>query len=109
MKKGLLLFPVFFAYSVAADDFKNCKVVEIISGGNVNAHIQLNCIVKNVPPCAVAPNYVAFDKTTEEGKSYLTMALAAFATDAVVTGTVNKTSCPAYQGNVPLLISLRMS
>ncbi len=111
MKKATLLS---IALSLTASlsyahDFTGCKVIEIIASGEKNGHIQLNCTVNPRPNNCVAGNYVGFDKSTTEGKQYLSMALTAFARNAKVTGDVDSTSCSPYQGNVPWLKHLRLS
>ena len=97
-----------FSGSLFAHDFDSCKIVEVVAAGAQNGHIQLDCVVKNAPACAGAPSFVGFDKSTEEGKQYLSIALAAFATNANVSGNVDKNACSPHQGNVPLLQHLRL-
>lgn len=91
-----------------ASDFAGCDVVEIVTAGDQNGHVQLSCLVSNVPACAVAANYVGFDKSTPAGKQYLAMFMFAQATNAKVEGSVDRAQCPAWQSNVPLLVHLRV-
>ncbi len=89
-------------------DFEDCKIVEVIVAGVNNAHVQLNCGIQPRPGCASAGTYFAFDKSTEEGKQYLSVVLTAFASNSNVTGNVDDALCSTYQGNVALLTHLRM-
>lgn len=91
-----------------ARDFDNCTVKEIIVAGATNGHVRISCGISPRPTCATAGDYFGFDKSTEEGKQYLSMVLTAYATDALVSGNVHDTLCPASQGNVGLLTHLRM-
>ena len=65
-----LLTIVNSGYAAANNDpiFDNCRVREIVLGGDRNAHAQLDCTIPNRPTCATSGNFVAFDKSTEEGK-----------------------------------------
>jgi hypothetical protein len=94
-----------FSYSM---DFNNCKVIEIIAAGPNNGHVALDCQISPRPACASAGSYFGFDKSTEEGKLYMSIVLTAFASGATVTGFVNDTSCAPHQGNVALLVHLRL-
>jgi hypothetical protein len=100
---GFLVSPL--SYSA---DFDNCRVVEIVSAGPNNAHVNMDCAIAQRPTCAVAGTYFGFDKATEEGKQYMSMVLTAYATGSYLTGKVHDTQCSPYQGNVALLQSLRM-
>ena len=91
-----------------AFDFEDCLVVEVVSAGAKNAHVQLDCVIEPRPECATAGRYFAFDKSTEEGKQYMSMVLTAYATGSKLTGLVNDTQCSPYQGNAALLGHLRM-
>jgi len=91
-----------------AFDFNTCAVVEIVITGDQNAHVQLDCAINNVPPCATANTYFAFDKSTPAGNQYLAMVMAAQAMNAKLTGDVDHSSCPPFQGNVAYLMHLRM-
>jgi hypothetical protein len=93
------------AYSA---DFDNCKVVEIIASGQFNAHAQLDCQIATRPACAIAGSYFGFNKSTEEGKIYMSLILTAFASGSPVTGYVDDNNCSPYQGNVALLTHLRV-
>jgi hypothetical protein len=89
-------------------NFSSCDVVEIVSQGDQqNAHVQLSCVISSPPACAAGNNYVAFDKSTSEGKQWLAMFLMAQATNAKVTGFVHG-YCPAFQTNVAQLAHLRL-
>ena len=94
--------------TVRAFDFNNCQVEEVVVAGVNNAHVRLSCTVEPRPACAVAGNYVGFDKSTAEGKQYLATMLTAFASNSKVTGFVNDGVCSTYQGNVALLEHLRL-
>lgn len=96
-----------FAAPVFAYDFSGCEVAEIVLVGEQNAHVQLSCEVKNLPPCAVAKTFVAFDKSTDAGKQYLALFMSAQAMSGKVTGTVFQT-CSTWQTNVALLGHLRV-
>ena len=100
---GLLIPTISYGF-----DFDNCKVVEVIIAGANYAHVRLNCGIEPRPVCAVASTYFGFDKSTEEGKQYLSVALTAFASNSNVTGFVDDVQCSTYQGNVALLTHLRM-
>lgn len=103
-----LFFCLFVSSSAYSADFENCEVIEVVTMGNQNAHVQLSCIIKQRPVCAVAADYIGFDKSTEEGKIYMSMILTAFATGSKLSGLVDDNQCPAYQNNVALLQHLRM-
>ena len=90
-------------------DFNDCQVVEVVAAGANNAHIQLSCWIEPRPACASSGNYFGFDKSTEEGKQYLSMVLTAFASGAKLTGWVDDAQCPTFQPNVTLLQHLRMT
>jgi hypothetical protein len=88
-------------------DFTDCNVVTIIAEGANNGQVALSCNINNVPICgAQLPAYFGFDKSTEEGKQYLSIVLTAFASGAKVSGAVDHSSCSPYQGNVALLKSI---
>lgn len=106
--KEPILIALLLPFSVAASDFSNCEVVEIVAMGEQNGHVQLSCNVSNFPACATANNFVGFDKSTTAGKQYFAMFLAAQATNAKVEGSIDHTICSPWQGNVPLLTHLRM-
>ncbi|MEP0064411.1 hypothetical protein [Paraglaciecola sp.] len=106
-KIGTLFFACLPITSYSAD-FNDCKVIEIITAGANNGHVLLDCTIEPVPVCAVAPKYFGFDKSTDEGKQYMSVVLTAFASGATLSGYVNDTSCSPYQGNVALLEHLRM-
>lgn len=90
-----------------AQNFINCDVLEIVASGGVNGHANLSCVPAGLPPCAVGMPWVAFDRSTTDGKHYLAMFMMAQATGAKVSGWVNP-SCPAWQNNVALLAQLRV-
>lgn len=95
----------------AAFDFEACSVNEIvIANGDINAHVQLTCKIENLPACATAKTYFAFDRSTESGKQRLAVITAAFAANMKLTGLINKgeNTCPAWQTNVALLTHLRV-
>ncbi|MCC4796840.1 hypothetical protein BCT30_16565 [Enterovibrio norvegicus] len=94
-----------YAYSA---DFDNCKVTEIIAAGPTNGHVALDCIIEPRPACASAGNFFGFDKSTDEGKQYMSMVLTAFASNATLTGYVIDSQCSLHQGNVALLEHLRL-
>lgn len=106
--KFLLLLSFFSVSSANSADFDNCKVTEIISAGPKNGHVALSCMVQPRPACASAGNFIGFDKSTEEGKQYMAMVLAAFASDFTVTGYVDDLQCSPHQGNVALLTHIRL-
>ena len=86
-----------------AQNFSNCEVVEIVSHGDQkNAHVQLNCMPTSMPACATGNPYVAFDKSTTDGKTWFVMFLMAQSTGAKVTRYISD-SCPTWQSNVALL------
>ena len=112
MKKLVMavFFTALFPSISYSFDFQNCKVVQVVSSGNKNGHAQLDCTVQNRPYCATASNYVAFDRSTDEGKQYMTMVLEAFENGKKLTGFVSHAynSCPSFQTNVARLTHLRM-
>lgn len=85
-----------YAPSVAAD-FNSCSVVEVVLAGQQNAHIQLDCEIQPRPGCAIAGNYFGFDKSTEEGRQYLSVVLTAYASNSKLTGYVTDTLCATHQ------------
>jgi hypothetical protein len=87
--------------------FNSCEVVEIIVAGESNAHVQLSCMPTSVPQCGQNNPFVAFDKSTLEGKQYLAVFMTAFATGARVSGYVYN-HCPSFQPNVAALAHVRM-
>ena len=96
----------FYAYG---EDFENCQVVDIRFGvDDRNAHVKLDCMVTPRPACAVSGDYVGFDRATESGKQKLSLFLTAFASGARVSGNVDDSACPAYQGNIALLTSMKI-
>jgi hypothetical protein len=92
----------------SAADFENCKVTEIVSAGIHNGHVAMDCTINPRPACAAAGNFFGFDKSTEEGKQYMSMILTAFASGSTLTGYVDDAQCSPYQGNVAWLKHLRM-
>jgi hypothetical protein len=110
MKKRIVpfLFSTLLSSLASASDFSGCGIVEIVLVGDQNAHVQLNCLISNRPACASAGNFFGFDKSTPAGKQYLAMVMAAQAMNATVEGFVDQNSCPAWQGNVALLVHLRV-
>ncbi len=102
----LLLFPL----KLSAADFENCKIVEVVVSGELNAHVALDCTISNRPSCATAGHYFGFNKSTETGKQYLSTVLTAFAANMNVAGYVDSSpnSCPSWQTNVALLTHLRI-
>lgn len=109
----IILFLVFtFCYpasALAARDFQNCKILEIVVAGAQNSHVRMNCHVEPRPACASAGTWFGFDKSTEEGKQYLSIALTAYSTNSNVSGYVHNTLCSPYQGNVSWLRHIRMT
>lgn len=99
----------FFTMGASASDFAGCDVVRIVATGDQNAHVQLSCIVANIPPCASASQFVAFDKSTTAGKQYLALFMSAQAMNAKVEGYVDHASCAPWQGNVVLLTYLSVT
>lgn len=112
MRKNIffLIFLLQFSVSVFASDFVNCEVVEIVVAGDQNGHVNLNCPVPIVgaPACATAGSYVGFDKSTIDGKHFLALATMALAMNFKLEGTVDRSVCSPYQGNVALLKALRV-
>jgi hypothetical protein len=106
MLKHTLLMMLFTSAAHSAD-FDNCKVVEIVTAGSNNAHIGVDCQITPRPTCAVG-NYFGFDKSTDEGKMYMSIALTAFASGASITGYVDDNSCLPFQPNVAQLQHLRL-
>lgn len=106
----LLLGVASFVFPSAARaqfHFNNCEVLEIVIAGNQNGHAQLSCTPSPLPPCAAGNPWVAFDKSTPDGRQYLAMLTLAQSTGARVSGYV-ATWCPAWQGNVVMLEHLRV-
>jgi hypothetical protein len=101
---ALLLSPYAEAF-----DFNGCEITEIVLAGDQNAHVGLNCTISNIPACAVSSNYFGFDKTTLAGKQYLAMLMSAQAMGSKITGIVDHSICPVFQGNVALLNHLRVA
>jgi hypothetical protein len=101
-------FSALFSSYAVAFDFENCHVVEIVVHGDQNAHVQLDCTVNNAPACATANTYFGFDKSTPAGKQLLAMVMTAQASGASLTGLVDPNVCSPFQGNVALLIHLRV-
>jgi hypothetical protein len=101
-----LLLGISHAYAL---DFSGCSVIEIVAEGDQNGHVQLSCNVANAPACAVASNFVGFDKSTAAGKQYMALFVSAQAMGAKVSGDINHSTCPAWQNNVPTLVHLRVS
>ncbi|MEJ2612134.1 MAG: hypothetical protein P8179_19210 [Candidatus Thiodiazotropha sp.] len=112
MKRSFALVAIvsIFASPLAcsAADFENCKVTEIVSAGINNAHVAIDCAIDPRPACATPGNYFGFDKSTEEGKQYMSMILTAFASGSTLTGYVDNAQCSPYQENVAWLKHLRM-
>jgi hypothetical protein len=103
----ILLLPS-FAY---AFDFNDCNIVEVVLGGDDrNAHVQLDCVINNVPTCATSNKYFAFDRSSESGRQKLGVLLAAHAANMKVTGTINQAegTCPTWQSNVAYLQHIRV-
>lgn len=96
------------APAMAALNFSGCEVLEIVIADTQNAHVRLSCTPSNLPPCAGNNPWVAFDKSTPEGKQYLALLTMAYATNAKVAGVIAP-SCPAFQSNVAWLIHLRVT
>jgi hypothetical protein len=101
---GSFLFP---GAARAQHHFNNCEVLEIVITGTQNGHAQLSCIPSALPPCAAGNPWVAFDKSTPDGRQYLAMLTLAQSTGAKVSGYVAN-ACPAWQNNVALLQHLRL-
>ncbi|GAB2199423.1 hypothetical protein [Sessilibacter sp. MAH4] len=108
MKYIFALVVLMFSSLSYAYDFENCKVVEIVTSGQVNAHVALDCVIQNLPACATANRYIGFDKTTAAGEIYFSMILTAFASNSTLTGHIHPSECPSFQNNVALLTQLRM-
>lgn len=110
MKKilGLIVLGLLPMYALAFD-FNGCSIVDIVTDGDKNAHIQLSCFIQNAPTCATSSNFFGFDKSTSAGKQWLAMVSLAYATNSKVTGNVSRSSCAAFQGNVTNLEHLRVS
>lgn len=109
IKIKMAIFCTFFLSSVSySADFDSCKVVEIVTAGANNFHAKIDCNIEPRPPCAVAGSYFGFDKSTDEGKQYMSIVLTAFSMGAKLTGYIDNTQCSPHQGNVGLLIHIRM-
>lgn len=106
----LIIVLLLFSNNLMSADFSSCHVSEIVLSGNINAHVQLDCVISGLPSCAEAKSYFAFDKSTESGKQYLSLLMAAFAANMKVSGYVYKeeNTCPSWQTNVALLSHLRV-
>ncbi|BFM10147.1 hypothetical protein R50072_03000 [Simiduia litorea] len=107
-KNGWITFWVvallIFSGYAKAHDFNNCGVYEVVVGADTrNAHFRMDCTVEPRPACASASNYVGFDRSTPTGAQIYSLLLTAFASGAKVSGNVNDTECPIWQGNVSLL------
>ena len=108
MKYTILVVVMTFSnFCHSSDSFNDCTVEDIRLGSQPeNGHVKLSCEITYGPSCSnAAKQYVAFDKTTEEGKQRLSLFLTAFAGNFKVTGKV-KQDCPAWQTNVALLDSV---
>lgn len=66
--KALIMTIFLFAIaSICAygKDFQNCRVVDARFGADDrNGHVRLDCMVTPRPGCAVAEEYVGFDRAT---------------------------------------------
>ena len=102
-------FVLFFSSAVYSADFEKCKVLEVVASGPINGHVQLDCNITPRPVCATVSNFFGFNKSTEEGKHYLSLALTAFASNGSLTGFIDDNQCPAYQSNIGLLQHLRLT
>jgi hypothetical protein len=113
LKSAISLAVLIMALQVnaaSAFDFQNCKITEIVMSGLTNAHVALDCAITPRPTgCATAGSYFGFDKSTEEGKQYLSLILTAYASNSNVTGLVNDNLCSPTQGNVSWLEHIRMT
>ncbi len=112
-KTGKCLIAIAINFMVATVsyslDFTSCKVVEIVATGINNAHDAVDCTISPRPACATGSTWFGFDKSTEEGKMYMSIVLTAFALGTNVTGNIDDTQCSPYQGNVGLLRHIRMT
>jgi len=105
----ILLFSSLVTSFSYAEDFKDCQVVEVVSAGEKNSHVLLDCEIHvDARPSCALPNFVGFDNSTVEGKNYMSMVLTAFASGAKLRGFVDGLVCSPFQNNVALLNHLRM-
>lgn len=112
MIKKLIFAAVLFFPGIAAHagSFTGCAVVTIVSAGDQNIHVNLNCPnpATDLPACATASTYVGFDGNSPAGKHYFALMSLALALNLKLDGTIDS-ACSPYQGNVALLTSLRAS
>jgi hypothetical protein len=108
--KILIAFSYLLATSPTyAGQFDGCTVIEIVSAGDHNVHVQLSCNMSRPPPCAIALPYMGFDGATAEGKRYFALVSMAFSINMKLTGTIDDVVCAPHQRNVALLTSLRLT
>jgi hypothetical protein len=108
--KFLLAIFSFFVTSYSyGGQFNNCTVVQIVSNGDKNVHVQLSCAMPNPPPCATASVFIGFDGSSIAGKRYFAMASMAFAMNMKLNGNFDDSVCSPYQSNVVWLTDLRVT
>ena len=93
----------------AAPDFSGCDVLRVIATGEQNGHVHLSCQVSNLPACATANQFVAFDRSTTTGKHYMAMFMSAQAMGGKVEGNIDRASCAPWQSNVGVLTYLSVT
>lgn len=99
---------MFFCIAAHAGTFACCTVGTIVTAGDQNVHVYLQCPTAFVdnPPCANAGTWIGFDGTSPAGKRYLSLVSLALAVGLKLDGTFDAV-CSPYQSNVVLLSSLR--
>jgi hypothetical protein len=110
MKKKFLFLisSLFFCITAHAGSFSQCTVGTIVTAGDQNVHVYLQCPAAFVdnPACATAGNWIGFDGSSPAGKRYLALVSLALAVGLKLDGSIDA-ACSPYQSNVAQLSSLR--